>query len=167
METLTESSQDRSGFASPEVWSCRVILDPTQPARRRRNCCALVCALLALVGALLALACRAPITAPPPPRSGGPCADLAFAFFLVAEKRDHGSTRDEQIEALQAGVASPFAQRPEQTLEELLHVVDLVYRRPDASARELEALVRERCVVDERGQAVLRAAWPRRRVSIR
>jgi hypothetical protein len=114
METLTESSQDRSGFASPARWSSGVSPDPKRP-RRRSAAAGIACALFAL-------ACRAPITAPPPPRSGGPCADLAFAFFLVAEKRDRGSTREEQIEALQAGVASPFAQRPEQTLEELLRV---------------------------------------------
>jgi hypothetical protein len=100
---------------------------------------------------------------PPPPQGGGACVDLAYAFFVVADKRDHGSTREEQMQAVREGVDGPFAVHPERTLADLQRVVDLVYRRPDVNAREIEALVREHCVVDERGQPLLRTAWPRQR----
>ena len=114
-----------------------------------------------IAAAALLLACQAPLTTETRRESGGVCTDLAYIFFLVAEKRDRGSTQEAQLDALRQGTQSPFAVHPEQTLRELSHVVELVYRRPEASAREIEAAVRDHCAVDERGQAVLRAAWPR------
>jgi hypothetical protein len=111
--------------------------------------------------ALVFLACQGPLSAPVPPAGGGPCADLAHIFFLVADQRDHGTPRDALIRALRTGVDSPFAIHPNATFRDLLRVVDLVYRRRDAKAPEIEAMVRHDCVVDGRGRPVLRTLWPR------
>jgi hypothetical protein len=115
-----------------------------------------------LAFALLLLACQAPPTTPVPPNDGEPCAGLAYVFLLIAQEKDRGSTREAQIEMVRESVDSPFVSRPDETLRHLLHVVDLVYRCPDSSAGEIEAIVRDGCVVDEQGRAVLKASWPTR-----
>jgi hypothetical protein len=115
----------------------------------------------AAVLALLACQPRAPITAAVPATRGGACSDLAYAFFLVAEKKDRGASQDAQLEALRQSVDSPFATRPEQTLRHLEQVVEIVYRNPELSARQIETKVRDDCVVDEQGRAVLPRIWPR------
>jgi hypothetical protein len=116
--------------------------------------------LLALCLALLACETAAPPVTPYPPKAEGVCAQLAYAFFLVAEKRDRGSTREDQIETARESVDNPFARHPDETLAFLLRMVDFVYRRPEASAEQIQAQVMEGCAVDQRGQAVL--LWPAR-----
>jgi hypothetical protein len=113
--------------------------------------------------ALALLACRsqAPLTVAVPETRGGVCSDLAYAFFLVAEKKDRGASKDAQIEALRQSIDTPFATQPDQTLRHLERVVEIVYRNPELSARQIEAKVREDCVVDEQGRAVLPRIWPR------
>jgi hypothetical protein len=125
----------------------------------RRRGAARAAALAAL--AALPCACAAPLTAEPPPARAGACAELAYIFHFVAEKKDRGSTQAELLEALRAGSETPFASHPEQSYQELARVVELVYRRPEANARQIEAAVRAQCSVDENGQPVLRALWPR------
>ena len=79
-------------------------------------------------------------------------------FLVVAENRDRGHTREMQVERLRESVDNPFSEDPDDALADLLRVVDAVYRRPDQSARQLEASVLDDCVVNDRGQAVL--LWP-------
>jgi hypothetical protein len=110
--------------------------------------------------ALLLLACQSPPTTPVPPAGGDVCANLAYVFLLVAEERDRGSTKEAQIETVRESVDSPFVTRPEETLRYLLRVVDLVYERSDASASEIEADVRDSCIVDEQRRAVVSTHWP-------
>jgi hypothetical protein len=112
--------------------------------------------------ALLLLACQAPPTTPIPPKSGEVCADLAYVFLLVAEEKDRGSTKEAQIEMMRETVDNPFVSRPNETLRHLLQVVDLVYGRSDATAREIEAIVLDDCVVDEQRRAVLTTNWTTR-----
>jgi hypothetical protein len=112
--------------------------------------------------ALLLLACQAAPTTPVPPDDAGACENLAYVFLLIALERDRGSTKEAQIEMARESVESPFVSRPEHTLRHLLHVIDLVYRYPDSSAREIEAIVLEGCVVDDQGRAVVNTAWPTR-----
>jgi hypothetical protein len=110
--------------------------------------------------ALLACQSRAPLTAAVPATRGDACADLAYAFFLVAEKKDRGASQDAQIQALRKSIDTPFATRPDQTLRHLERVVEIVYRNPGLSAQQIEAKVRDDCVVDEQGRAVLPRIWP-------
>jgi hypothetical protein len=110
--------------------------------------------------ALLILACQVPPKTHVPPESGDACANLAYVFFLIADARDRGDTKEDQIEKLQASVENPFATRRETTLRSLLGVVDLVYLRPDESAEEIRESVLADCAVDERGRAVV--ARPKR-----
>jgi hypothetical protein len=111
--------------------------------------------------ALLLLACQAAPTSPlPPDDDAGVCENLAYVFRLVAQERDRGTSKKDQIEMMRESVDSPFVTRPEQTLRQLLHVVDLVYRHSDSSAREIEAIVIDGCTVDEQGRAVLKMEWP-------
>jgi hypothetical protein len=98
-----------------------------------------------------------PVT-PVPPEGGGVCQDLAYVFFLVAEQKQRGLSRDAQIARLREDVRNPFSTRPEETLGQLEQVVEQVYETPHTSARELEASVLDHCRVDERGQAVLRTS---------
>jgi hypothetical protein len=112
--------------------------------------------------ALLLLACQAPPTSPTPPDDAGVCANLAYVFLLVAREKDRGTTKEAQIEMLRESVDNPFVTQPDQTLRHLLQVVDLVYQCPDSSAHEIEAMVLDGCVVDDQGQAVVRAHWPTR-----
>ncbi len=131
----------------------------------------LVSALLAAAVAAGGVACQAP-----PPRglglharghavpqrraSEGVCADLAYTFRLVAQQRDLGVTKQEQIEATRKMVRSPFVRQKERTLGHLLTLVDLVYLNDEASAHEIEGYVLENCVVSEQGHAVLKRLWP-------
>jgi hypothetical protein len=101
-----------------------------------------------------------PVT-PIPPASGDVCQDLAYVFFLVAEQKQRGLSRDAQIARLREDVRNRFSTRPEQTLDQLVQVVELVYETPHADARELEASVLDHCSVDERGHAVLRTSRAR------
>ena len=112
--------------------------------------------------ALLACQSRAPLTAAVPATRGGACSDLAYAFFLVAEKKDRGASQDAQLEALRQSIDdTPFATQPDRTLRQLEQVVEIVYRNAELSAREIEAKVRDDCAVDEQGRAVLPRIWPR------
>lgn len=110
------------------------------------------------------LACQAPTpkqaepSTPLSPAVEGACDGLAYVFFVVAEKRDRGETRDAQIRMAQESVQNRFTDDPEQALADLVRVIDAVYRRPGQSARDLEASVRDDCVENELGQAVL--LWP-------
>ncbi len=115
--------------------------------------------------ALLLLVCetaQSPPVTPEPRENAGVCEGLAYVFFLVAENRDRGSTREEQIEGAREGLGNPFTSQPGQTGRDLRYVIDLVYRYPEASAAEIEARVRDGCRVNERGQAVLETLWPAR-----
>jgi hypothetical protein len=112
---------------------------------------------------LLLLACeiaQSPPRTPEVRENADACEGLAYVFFLVADKRDHGAGREEQIAAAQESVANPFTRDPRQASRDLLHVIDLVYRHPGADAAEIEAQVRAHCEVDARGRAVLRTLWP-------
>ena len=118
--------------------------------------------------ALLLVACGTPQSPPRTPevrQTADACEGLAYVFFLVAEERDGGTSREEQIERARQSVANPFAGEPRQAGNDLLHVIDLVYRHPEASPSEIEAQVRADCEVDERGHAVLRTLWPARRAA--
>jgi hypothetical protein len=95
----------------------------------------------------------------------GACEGLAYVFFLVAENRDRGRSREEQIERARESVVNPFAAEPRQAGNDLIHVIDLVYRQPEASASEIESQVRDDCEVDDNGHAVLRTLWPARRAA--
>lgn len=110
-----------------------------------------------LLGALtlLPFACSAPAKTTLPPEKGDPCADLAYVFFLVADARDRGETKDAQIENMRSSVDNPFTARREPTLRSLLGVVDRVYLRSDESAEEIRSSVLSDCSVDEQGRAVL------------
>ncbi len=101
------------------------------------------------------LACGAPATTPTPPPGANACESLAYVFFLVAENRDRGRTREEQVEMMRASVDNPFAKQPEETLRSLLGVVDLVYQRTDAGADEIRDSVLQSCSIDETGRAIL------------
>lgn len=91
---------------------------------------------------------------------GDVCADLAYVFFLVAESRRKGATKETQVAEVRESVRNPFATDPAATEETLLHVVNLVYLVPNKTSREIEALVLESCDVGDRGQAVLKTLWP-------
>jgi hypothetical protein len=117
-------------------------------------------ALLALVAWLAGCASSKPVT-PMPPAGGGVCEDLAYVFFLVAEQKQRGVSRDAQIERLREDVRNPFSTRPEVTFDQLVQVVERVYETPHASALELEARVLDHCSVNERGEAVLRTSRAR------
>jgi hypothetical protein len=90
------------------------------------------------------------------------CEGLAYVFLLIAQEKDRGSTKNAQIEMVRESVDNPFVTRPDETLRHLLQVVDLVYRRSDSSAPEIEASVLDGCAVDERGRAILTTPWPPR-----
>ena len=111
--------------------------------------------------ALLACQSEAPLTAAVPATRGGACSDLAYAFFLVAEKRDRGASKDAQMEALRQSIDTPFATQPDQTLRQLEQVVEIVYRNRELSAPQIQAKVSDDCVVDEQGRAVLPRIWRR------
>ncbi len=106
---------------------------------------------------LLALACQNAPMSPVPPSRSDPCGDLAYVFMLVAENRDRGQSREEQIEALGESVHSPFVGRPDQTLRTLTRVVDAVYAAPRASPAEIEDSILRQCRVDAQGRVVLAA----------
>jgi hypothetical protein len=101
------------------------------------------------------------LTAAVPETRGGACSDLAYAFFLVAEKKDRGISQDAQLEVLRQSIDTPFATQPDRTLRQLERVVEIVYRNPELSAAQIQAKVRDDCVVDEQGRAVLPRIWPR------
>ncbi len=109
-----------------------------------------------LLGATLAIvACQHAPRSPVPPPVGNRCAELAYVFYLVAENRDRGQTREQQVEALGESVQSPFVGEPGPTLRALERVVDAVYATPDASAAEIEDSVLLSCTVNAQGQVVL------------
>ncbi len=113
--------------------------------------------MLVLLAASVLVACqqRAPARTPLPPSRGDLCADLARVFHTVAESRDQGKTRRQQIDALAESVGSPFIGEPESTLRSLTRVVDVVYEAPQASPEQFEYSVLARCRVNARGQVVL------------
>lgn len=116
-----------------------------------------------LLGIPLLAACASPGPAPDVAasvrRSGGVCADLAHAFYLVAEKRDRHVPKTTQVQLAQESVQNPYVSDPRRTLQDLLHVIDLVYANPELGAREIEASVLDHCRVNGRGQAVVSTPW--------
>ncbi len=109
----------------------------------------------------LGLACALPADEPRtplPPEGGGTCENLAQVFFAIAQSRDRGRSKRQQVRALRRSVDSPFSEDPEVTFRQLERVIEWVYERPE-SAGELAQLVREDCVVNEKGQAVLRTIF--------
>ena len=114
------------------------------------------CALV-LVAASVLSACQqqAPSRTPLPASRGDLCVDLARVFHTVAESRDAGKTRKQQIDTLAESVGSPFVGEPEATLRSLTRVVDMVYEQPQASPEQFEYSVLARCRVNARGQLVL------------
>lgn len=94
---------------------------------------------------------------PPPP--GDACQGLAYVFRLIGENKDRGMTKREQIQLARGGVGNPFALDPERALHSWLRMIELVYRRPDANAREIQAMALRACTVNDRGQVVL--LWPK------
>ncbi len=124
-----------------------------KPSRLRRPVpCTLV---LLAASALLACQQRNPARTPLPPSRGDLCVDLARVFHSVAESRDGGKTRKQQIDALAESVGSPFIGEPESTLRSLTRVVDMVYEAPQASPEQFEYSVLARCRLNARGQVVL------------
>jgi hypothetical protein len=115
----------------------------------------------ALACAPLLAGCARPLTAEPPPATGSACDELAYIFAFVAAKKDEGLGKEPLLEALRRGTETPFAAHPERSYRQLAQVVELVYRRPELDAGEIEASVRAHCVVGDDGQPVLRALWPR------
>lgn len=113
--------------------------------------------------ALLLGACETPQAPPRTPevrQSADACEGLAYVFFVVAENRDRGSSREEQVARARQSVVNPFSGEPRQAGNDLLHVIDLVYRNPEASPAEIESHVRDDCELDGQGHAVLRTLWP-------
>ena len=113
----------------------------------------------AAAAALLALACKAPPPTTPLPPDGGSdvCTRLAYVFYLVAERREQGASRRDQLAALPESVDNPFTLHPGSAHESLRRVVEIVYAQPRGAARELEAEVLESCTVDAQGHAVLKS----------
>jgi hypothetical protein len=112
-----------------------------------------------IAAALLALGCQLQPATPLPPVSGSVCEGLAYVMFLIADHRDHGRSRQEQLEMARNGVGNPFSAQPERTLQSWQHLIELVYREENASAAEVRVRTLERCDVNERGQAIL--LWPK------
>ncbi len=104
---------------------------------------------------------RLPWAAAIPPAPGTVCEDLAYTFFLIAENRDRGHSRSDQEAMVRESIRTPFVANPEETRRNLLRVVDVVYRSPDATPEEIEAGVLDHCVVDDQGHAVVRRPAPR------
>ncbi len=93
------------------------------------------------------------------PRDGDVCDRLAHVFYMVGVNKDRGDSLPDQLEKAHAGVAHPFAAQPDKTVRYWERVIELVYRRPRASAEEIHALARASCTVNEQGQAVV--LWPK------
>lgn len=110
-----------------------------------------------VVAAVGLLACQAPPRTPLPQVGGDACDGLAYVFHLVGRNKDAGDTEQEQREKAAAGSTNPFSAHPDRTLRYWEQVIDYVYRRPEADAEEIRALVQEHCTVQQ-GRAVL--LWP-------
>jgi hypothetical protein len=92
-------------------------------------------------------------------RGPGPaCVTLAKTFFVIAAHKNRGVTREEQLELVHAAAGD----RSERTLRHWVHVIDLVYRYSDASAREISFTVLDQCRVDAQGRASVQTLWPTR-----
>ena len=81
----------------------------------------------AAAAALLALACKAPPPTTPLPPDGGSdvCTRLAYVFYLVAERREQGASRRDQLAALPESVDNPFTLHPGSAHESLRRVVEM------------------------------------------
>jgi hypothetical protein len=88
---------------------------------------------------------------------GEACLDLALSFYTVAERRDDGMTREEQVTRAQRRVDR---RRGDETFSHWLRIIDLVYRVPRDTPKEIARRVLESCEVDPQGQAVMKAPWP-------
>ena len=117
----------------------------------------LALAALALVPAVACLPPQREARTRIPPREAGVCEELAYVFFLVAQGRDRGYSRRDQLRSMSKSVNNPFAKRPEATLGQLVKVVDFVYAQPGDSPEEIEGRVLDRCSVDAGGHAVVRS----------
>lgn len=100
---------------------------------------------------------KLPWAAPSIPVPGNVCQDLAQAFLVVARYRDQGRSRRDQEKMIRESIRTPFVSDPERAQQQLLRIVDVVYRAADASPEEIESGVLDHCVVDDQGQAVVRA----------
>jgi len=115
----------------------------------------LVAALLAAFG----LGACATIPQEESPRVPRACARLANAFYRIADQKNHGVTKEAQIEVMHEATRRPGA---DAMRRHWLHMIDLVYRFSDASAQEIGMTVLDHCAVDGRGQAVVITLWPTR-----
>jgi hypothetical protein len=109
----------------------------------------------ALVAAFLVLlpGCQRPLRGP-----DRTCTELAYAFYVVAEEKDRGTSKEAQIEKARESLrtADPAA------LSQMLHIIDLVYRFSDGTPQDIGATVLDNCAIDQNGQAVVRTLWPTR-----
>ena len=100
--------------------------------------------LLPIALLLVAIACAAPpretlpAATPLAPKHAQVCAQLAHVFFLVAENRSRGMPKEDQVRAARDAVDTRFVTDTDETLDHLLHVVDLVYLAPEQSAAVTE-----------------------------
>jgi hypothetical protein len=113
-------------------------------------------AALATAGLLLPACQVSPISGP----YGGPrrpCVQLANAFAALAETRDRGVSREQQIEIARA--RSP-EEEDHAKLDQWLQMVDLVYRHSEAGPEEIGWTVLDHCSVDMNGRARVTTLWP-------
>jgi hypothetical protein len=122
---------------------------------------------IAAVGGLLALALLlgcAPSrrTRMARTQAGDPCQKLAYTFYLVAELKERGVSEADQVR-----LAWSRADGSEETRDQWLHVVDLVYRFSDGEPYEIGATVLDHCEIGEDGRAaVVTTLWPTRRPDV-
>ena len=90
--------------------------------------------------------------------SGDPCQNLAYTFYLVAEYKERGASRESQER-----IARKRVGRSAESLDQWLHVVDLVYRYSDGEPYEIGATVLDNCEIGPGGKAaVVTTLWPNR-----
>jgi len=80
------------------------------------------------------------------------CRELANVFFIIAGYEARGDTKASQLVWLREEYSPDEATSPLPSFDRAL---DYVYAS-DAEPKEIRASVMDHCVVDERGQAVLR-----------
>ena len=123
-------------------------------------CGVVITLALQLVACELPPVKTAPATTQVGPGNGEVCAQLAHVFFLVAQSRDKGASREDEISRLRESVQNRFVKNPDQALRQLIRVVDLVYLARDESADSIRGRVQADCDVNRRGDAVLGTFWP-------
>ena len=87
-------------------------------------------------------------------RAGGEplCEDFAHAFYLIAQNKDRGVSKEAQIQHLLdvAGVGSPSELGGGDRFT--LRAIEFVYRYPDSNAETIRGLILGRCHVDANGK---------------